>query len=132
MLIVAGCTGVNFGDKSQSGAAASSATADDGGADSSAKTSNGIDCIVESTTGATLCTAVSTCPSVAVDHDVYPDCGFRMKPGTTTTTTMILECVCNGMLCPVGVPSTCAQASKLLSEQTEALVCNQVAEGRCN
>jgi hypothetical protein len=132
MLLVAGCTGVNFGDKSQSGAAAADTSKDDGGADAAPKASNGIDCIVEPTTGATLCTAVSTCPTVLVDHDVYPNCGFRMKAGTTTSTTMILECACNGSLCPIGVPTTCAQAQKLLGEQTEPLVCNQIADGRCN
>jgi hypothetical protein len=132
MLLVAGCNGVNFGDKAQGGAAASStADASDSGADAS-KATNGIDCIIEPTTGATLCTAVSTCPSIAVDHDVYPNCGFRMKSGTTTSTTMILECACNGALCPIGVPTTCEQARKLLADQTEPLVCNQVADGRCN
>lgn len=134
MFVAAGCTGVNFGDKSQSGAAATTPTADDGGADgaASATGAQGADCIVEPTSGATLCTAISTCPTVLVDHDLYPDCGFRMKAGTTSATSMILECACSGALCPVGVPTTCAQAQKLLAEQNESLVCNKIAEGRCN
>jgi hypothetical protein len=135
MLLALGCVGVNIGDKGQAGAPASdtgAVSSDDGGADGGTKPTNGIDCILEPTTGATLCTSVSMCPSVVVDHDVYPNCGFRMKSGTTTSTTMILECACNGALCPVGVPTTCAQAQKLLDDQTEPLVCNQIAEGRCN
>ena len=86
----------------------------------------GAGCGAESTTGATLCTAISLCPTVAVDHDVYPNCGFRIHGQAID-----LECACNGALCPIGAPTTCAQAAQLLSGQTELQVCSQVNEGRC-
>ena len=124
-LVVAGCSGINFGDKQGAGSGATSAS-------SSAATSppdagaKGIDCVTEQTTGATICTGVSSCPQLVVDHDVYPDCGFRVKG-----TTLDLECACNGSLCPIGVAMTCEQAKQLLSAQTEQTVCIQVGEGRC-
>jgi hypothetical protein len=86
----------------------------------------GAGCGAESTTGATLCTAISLCPTLAVDHDVYPNCGFRIRGQAID-----LECACSGALCPIGAPATCEQAARLLSGQTELQVCSQVNEGRC-
>jgi hypothetical protein len=74
----------------------------------------------------TLCTAISTCPGISVDHDVYPDCGFRIQG-----TVLDLECLCSGSICPIGVPATCAQAQQLLAQQTQVAVCTQVSEDRC-
>ena len=76
--------------------------------------------------GLKLCTYVSICPTVGVDHDVYPNCGFRLRGDV-----LDLECVCDGVLCPIGVPATCEQAKELLASQTELAVCAQVNEGRC-
>ena len=43
-----------------------------------------------------------------------------------------LECLCNGeMLCPIGVPDTCNQATQLLSSQTALVVCEEASDGRC-
>lgn len=86
----------------------------------------GVDCITEPQTGATLCTGISSCPGVAVDHDLYPHCGFR--PGGAV---LDLECACQTSLCPVGVAKTCDDAKKLLGNQSETTVCAQVAEDRC-
>jgi hypothetical protein len=86
----------------------------------------GAGCGAESTTGQTLCTAISLCPTLAVDHDVYPNCGFRIRGQAID-----LECACNGALCPIGAPATCDQAKQLLAGQTELQVCTQVNDGRC-
>ena len=119
-----GCVGFNLGTGSGGGdAGSSSGTASDGGA-------QGVDCIVEATTGATLCTGNSSCGSLAVDHDVYPDCGFRV---VGQNVTLDIECACTGgMLCPVGVASSCSEASTMLQNQSESVVCAQVSEGRCS
>src|SRR5207245_8185396 len=42
-----------------------------------------------------------------------------------------LECLCNDVLGPVGVPGTCAQASQSLSSQSALVVCEQASLGRC-
>lgn len=107
----------------------SAATSGDGGV-ASGDAATGIDCIVEPNTGATLCTAVTSCPSVAVNHDVYPHCGFRLQGSVASS--LDLECICtDGYLCPIGVPATCAQATTLLDGQNETTVCTQISEGRC-
>lgn len=110
-------------DAGAGGGASSSSTAAAAGGDAGAK---GIDCITEAQTGATLCTGISSCPGLAVDHDVYPTCGFR--PGGNV---LDLECACQTSLCPVGVAKTCAEAAKLLAGQNESTVCLQIDEGRC-
>lgn len=107
------------GGASSSSSAASAGAAGDGGA-------KGVDCITEPQTGATLCSGISSCPGLFVDHDLYPSCGFR--PGGNV---LDLECACQTSLCPVGVAKTCDDALKLLEAQTETSVCVQVSEGRC-
>ena len=107
------------GASSSSSSATTTAASGDGGA-------KGVDCITEVQTGAVLCTGISTCPGLAVDHDVFPSCGFR--PGGTV---LDLECACQTSLCPVGVAKTCAEAQKLLGAQNESSVCLQIDEGRC-
>ena len=73
-----------------------------------------------------LCTSLDQCPGLAVDHDLYPDCGFRAP-----STTIDLECVCGDFLCPVGAVLNCAQAKMLLGDQSEVIACVQQSEGRC-
>jgi hypothetical protein len=73
-----------------------------------------------------LCAAVSLCPTLSVNRDQFPDCGFRVQGDV-----LDLECVCNGEICPMGVATSCAQAQQLMSTQTELSVCSQVSEGRC-
>ena len=83
-------------------------------------------CGVESQTGITLCVATSLCPEVVVDTQSFPHCGFRIVGGQVD-----LVCGCSEAVCSMGAFSTCAQAAQLLTGQTEAQVCTQVAEGRC-
>ena len=91
-----------------------------------AAAATGSDCVTDTTTGATLCTSISSCPGLAVDHDSYPDCGFRING-----TALDVECICSGSLCPLGTPTTCADATALLMAQSELQVCTQVSEDRC-
>jgi hypothetical protein len=73
-----------------------------------------------------LCTSIDQCLGLAVDHDVFPDCGFRVP-----STSIVLECVCDDFLCPVGTALNCAQAQTLLADQTQLVTCQQENEGRC-
>jgi len=122
LALLIGCAAAKPGDGADGGASAAS-SADGGTAVPQAK---GADCITEPSTGAQLCTMISVCPKIVVDHDVFPNCGFRIRGNA-----LDIECACNGYLCPLGTPSTCDQAVKVLSLQTELQVCQQIHEGRC-
>lgn len=107
-------------DSAEAGAAAS-----DAGAAGEAGIVGG-GCGVERNSGIELCVATSMCPSVVVDTQAMPSCGFRVRGSVVD-----LVCACGTAICPVGAFSTCAEASQLLANQTEQGVCVQVAEGRC-
>ncbi len=113
-----GCIGIDVTPKDAGASAAS-----DGGSSADAGI-EGADCIPLG--GATLCTATSMCPDIVVDHDLFPNCGFRIRG-----TTVDIQCACDGALCPLGTPTTCADATELLQSQSELSVCAQVADGRC-
>jgi hypothetical protein len=121
-ILIAGCAMPTLGS-SDAGTASTSSTGD---ASTASPAATGAGCATDPTSGVTLCTAISLCPSVTVDSDQYPDCGFRIQG-----TVLDLECVCSGSVCPIGVPTTCADAQQLLQEQSELAVCTQVSEGRC-
>lgn len=116
----------SLGTGGDGGAGSSSSASSASGTTSADAGATGSDCITEGQTGATLCTGISTCPGLVVDHDVFPTCGFR--PGGAV---LDLECACQTSLCPVGVAKTCDDAKKLLAAQNETTVCTQVNEGRC-
>ena len=111
-----GCIGIDVTPK-DAGVGASS----DAGADAGIE---GADCIPLG--GATLCTATSMCPELVVDHDLFPNCGFRIRGGAVD-----IQCACDDALCPLGTPTTCAEAAQLLESQSELSVCAQAADGRC-
>jgi hypothetical protein len=119
-LLLPGCADI-LGSKDGDGGASSS----DAGSDGSAQV-QGAYCGVEPTTGQTLCAAISTCPQVIIDRDLFPNCGYRVNGSA-----LDMQCACDGYLCPMGTPSTCAQAKTLLGQQTEAEICTQVNQGRC-
>ena len=75
LLLLGACLEINPGG-SDAGAAAAS-PAQDAATGAEAATSSG--CAHDSVAGVTLCTAVSLCPGLAVDHDLYPHCGFRSR-----------------------------------------------------
>jgi hypothetical protein len=115
------------------GCAANKGAGGDGGADGGAAdladgsaSAQGAGCVADPQTGATLCAAISLCPSVVVDRRVFPRCGFRINGQA-----LDLQCACDGDLCPMGAPATCDQAARLLFDQSEGQVCAQVNEGRC-
>lgn len=131
LLLVAqtACIGFNFGSKKSSGdAGTSDAGTSDASVDSptSTGTAKGIDCGQDPYTGVVLCSGISTCPNVYVDYDVFPECGFRVHGGV-----LDLECACYGMLCPIGVTTSCTEAANLLQSQSQYTVCAQINEGRC-
>jgi hypothetical protein len=121
--LVSGCLQIGTGTGSQSGDAGSRS----GSTTSAEAGPMGAGCVEDPEAQVTLCAAIDTCPNVVVDPDVYPDCGFRLHDGTT----LDLECLCSGALCPIGIPTTCDDAARLLDAQSSLLVCQQVAEGRC-
>jgi hypothetical protein len=84
-------------------------------------------CGIERNTGTTLCRVTSMCPKVVVDPQAFPDCGFRIRGSAVD-----LVCGCGTSICPMGIFTTCAQATSLLASQTQGQVCTQLAEGRCN
>ena len=103
------------------------AAASDAGHDADADAGvNGAGCGIDSTSGAQLCVATTLCPSVVVDTQAFPHCGFRIKAGASE-----LVCGCGESICSMGPFTTCAQAASLLSSQTEGSVCAQVANGGC-
>jgi hypothetical protein len=102
------------------GAGTSSGGGDDGG-------SGGTNCALDPASQVVLCEETAACPGVSVDPTALPGCGFRVGPSGGIDP----ECLCSGSLCPIGVPTTCAQAAQLLAGQNLLQVCQQVSEGRC-
>jgi len=102
-----------------SGAGSGGGAEDNGG--------SGTNCTLDPASQVVLCAGIAACPGVSVDPGVFPGCGFR----TGGSSAMDLECLCSGSLCPIGVPTTCAQAAQLLQTQSLLEVCQQVSEGRC-
>lgn len=86
----------------------------------------GSGCAVNTVSGTILCTSLDQCPGLAIDHDVFPECGFRVP-----STSIDVECICGDFLCPVGAALSCAQAQELLMDQSEVVTCVQQNEGRC-
>jgi hypothetical protein len=83
-------------------------------------------CVVDPFSRVTLCTVIGHCPGLAVDHDRFPNCGFRAGTGTIS-----VECFCDQYICPLGASLTCGQAKTVLATQYEITACSQVSEGRC-
>src|SRR5690242_10764305 len=107
-LLLVGCEQLGYGTGGDQKAASSDAGAAEAGV-------VGGGCGTESKTGVELCIATSKCPSVVVDTQATPSCGFRVRNGIVD-----LVCACGTSICPMGTFSTCAEAQKLLTEQTEA------------
>jgi hypothetical protein len=120
--------GCSLAQLTKSGSGTGATTSAEGGADATADAGvTGASCGLESGSGAQLCIATSLCPTVVVDTQALPHCGFRIKGGSSE-----LVCACGDLICSMGAFSTCTQAAGLLSSQTESSVCTQVAEGRCS
>src|SRR5580658_3185906 len=97
---------------------------EDGG--SLTSTPSGTGCKTDPTTNVTLCAGSSECPSVNVDPNVYPDCGYFFNGGL-----VYLACLCSNNLCPIGQPTTCAQAAALLQSSNEGTACAEADNNQC-
>jgi hypothetical protein len=124
-LTVAGSASLGCLDLTQTSADDAGTATTDGGAAAEAGIVGG-GCGVEQSSGIELCAATSMCPTVVVDTQAMPTCGFRVRGAVVD-----LVCACGTAICPVGAFATCAEASQLLTNQTAQGVCVQVAEGRC-
>lgn len=128
-VIIPGCISFNLGSKKSTGdAGATDGAASDGSTDGqvTATTPQGVDCGQDPYTGVILCSAISTCPNIYIDPDLYPECGFRVRGSI-----LDMECACYGKLCPIGVTTSCTEAASLLANQSQYSVCAQINEGRC-
>jgi hypothetical protein len=121
------CLEIGTGTDAGTDAGAATATTTTGGVTATV-TPSGTGCTEDMVTQVTLCEEISTCPGVDVDQGVFPGCGFRIQQGSPA---LDLECLCDTSLCPIGVPSTCAEATQLLSQQSSITVCEQIDENRC-
>lgn len=129
-LVLGSCLQIGLPDGADGGTP-DAAKRSDAGAASDANAADrdaGVDlgCIVDPLSRVTLCTAIALCPGLAVDHDRFPNCGFRTGAGLID-----VECLCDNFLCPLGATLTCGQARDLLASQFELTACSQVSEGRC-
>jgi hypothetical protein len=111
--------------------AGASATGSDGGTSTSATgatpTVTGTSCTAI-TSSISLCQTISSCPTLALSTQVFPECGFRING-----TAIDPECLCDSeYLCPIGHPTTCAEAAADSSgDVSYDSVCEQEVSGGC-
>jgi len=128
--ILGGDAGTGSGGGSSSGSSSGSGSSADGGtpATTTHGAQSGTGCTTDATSGITLCEAIDACPGITVDQGAFPGCGWRMSAASLYD----LECACGDALCPVGTPTSCADAQQLLDQaQSSVLVCQQSSEGTC-
>jgi hypothetical protein len=122
---------VQVGTGTDTGSTGTGTTSDGGTASSSDATSGAglTGCGADPQTGVVLCLGSNACPNLTLSASSFPSCGFHQGGSSD----LDLECICNGSeLCPIGVPTTCAEAEQLLAQQQSALqVCEQVSTGGC-
>jgi len=116
--------GTDTGGGTSGGAGAATAATAAGGGDGGP---SGKNCVQDSQGQLVLCEQIDTCPGVTVDQGAFPNCGFRLH----ASSALDLECVCDAVLCPIGVPTNCSAAQGLLDQQSSVTVCEQQDEGRC-
>lgn len=126
VLLVSLSSCLQVGKGSDAGSSADDDHAGGSGPGPSAASATGTSCGVDPSTGVTLCLGLSSCPSVRVDPDQFPDCGYRVAGKAID-----LECLCGDSLCPMGSAASCLDAKALLAEQSAQSVCAGVAAGRC-
>jgi hypothetical protein len=129
-LLLGSCLQIGLPDGSDGGAR-DAAKANDVAVTSDAKASDAdaggdLGCIVDPYSRVTLCTSIALCSGLAVDHDRFPNCGFRTGAGLID-----IACLCDTFVCPLGTTLSCGQARELLATQFELNACLQINEGRC-
>ncbi len=124
VIALSSCLQIGTPQGADGGASSSAAagTAGTGGA----STASGTNCGVDPSSGIALCLGISSCPSVRVDPDQFPDCGYRISGSVID-----LECLCGDSLCPMGSAASCLDAKALLSDQSAQGVCAGIADGKC-
>jgi hypothetical protein len=119
---------LQLGTPGDSGAGSASAgAAGTSSSDGGLPPASGVNCGVDPSSGISLCLGTSSCPTVLVDPDQFPGCGYRIAGNVID-----LECLCNDSLCPMGSAASCADAKALLADQSAQGVCAGIAEGRCS
>jgi hypothetical protein len=80
------------------------------------------------TSSISLCEFISACPTLSLNPQVFPQCGFRIHGSAIDP-----ECLCqNQYLCPIGAPTTCAEAAQAAGgDTTYDSVCAQALTGHC-
>ena len=120
------CSCLQIGTPQGAAGGASGTTAASGVGGATAGPASGVNCGVDPSSGISLCLGISSCPTVQVDPDQFPDCGYRISGSIID-----LECLCGDSLCPMGSAASCLDAKALLSEQSAQGVCAGVADGNC-
>jgi hypothetical protein len=115
---------ISTGADAGSSSAASSSNEDAGA--SGAATAEGASCTQVSST-ISLCLYISSCPNLILNPQVFPNCGFRIHGDAIDP-----ECLCGNTICPIGQPTSCAEAAADSSgDVTYDSVCEQSVEGHC-
>jgi hypothetical protein len=73
-----------------------------------------------------ICTDVSLCPGVSIDQTKFPQCGYSVHDDAIDP-----ECLCYGMMCPMGAPGSCTDMAGILASTSWDAVCQQYAGGHC-
>jgi hypothetical protein len=128
LLSLSSC--LQLGGPSDSGSGADAGSAGAAGASGAGARAGapatGTNCGVDPSTGIALCLGISSCPTVRVDPDQFPGCGYRISGSR-----LDLQCLCGDSLCPMGAAASCQDAQALLAEGSAQAVCASIAEGRC-
>ncbi len=121
-LATPACVIPSISSNSDAGAAPAATAA----ADAGAPAVQGASC-TQITASISLCQFISSCPTLALSPQVFPQCGFRIHG-----TSIDPECLCGNYLCPIGSPATCTEAAQLASgDTTYDSVCLQSVQGHC-
>jgi hypothetical protein len=97
------------------------------GSDAGSTAVQGASC-AQVTSSISLCEFISACPTLSLSPQVFPQCGFRIHGSAIDP-----ECLCqNQYLCPIGAPTTCAEAAQAAGgDTTYDSVCSQALTGHC-
>jgi hypothetical protein len=125
-LATPACVIPSISQNVDSGTAATAAASGDAGATTTVPAVQGASC-TQITASISICQYISSCPTLVLNPQVFPQCGFRIHGDAIDP-----ECLCGNYLCPIGVPTTCTEAATLASgDTTYDSVCQQSVEGHC-
>ncbi|MES1174676.1 MAG: hypothetical protein ABUL62_10115 [Myxococcales bacterium] len=126
VLLASLCSCLQIGTPQGADGGNSGTAAGASGSGGASATASGTNCGVDPSSGIALCLGISSCPTVRVDPDQFPDCGYRISGSVID-----LECLCGDSLCPMGSAASCLDAKGLLSDQSAHGVCSGIADGKC-